>query len=134
MKLKWVTFYILVCIVTFSIGIYAGMRYENKNAQKYVLSKAQEEAVETKNETLIVEEEIEEPEVVEEIFEESFILYASDNGINLYKIKNNGETEFISEYEADIASLPSTDYQNLCKGINVKSREEALRLIEDFVS
>ncbi len=134
MKLKWTIFYMLICIVTFFGGIYAGIRYENKIVQKSVLSAKQEEAVQTKKEIVLAKEEKEEEEEPAQIFEESFMLYATDGGINLYKLKSNGETEFVSEYKADLASIPSADYQNLCKGISVKSREEALSLIEDFIS
>lgn len=60
-----------------------------------------------------------------------FILGSHKGFIALWK---DGQTEPIRTFPYSIASLPPADQQALEQGIRIKSREELLRLLEDYLS
>lgn len=54
--------------------------------------------------------------------------------IAIYKVYSSGENTLISIVDIDIGTLPEKDRELLIKGIGVKTEEEMLQMLEDYMS
>ena len=54
--------------------------------------------------------------------------------IAVYRVMDDGESELSSLLDVEVGTLPKADQEKLKEGIGVKSEEEMLQLLEDYMS
>ena len=66
-------------------------------------------------------------------FEESYVLREKNGKISLFIRYANGDEIPHSNYDVSVSLLPKNDREELYKGIELSSLNEALQLVEDYV-
>lgn len=74
-----------------------------------------------------------EEEIAVKDFKESYILREVDGKLALFIRFANGDEELYNSYDVLVNLLPKSDREELKKGIELGSLNEALQLVEDYV-
>ena len=74
-----------------------------------------------------------EAEIAVKDFKESYILREKDGKLALFIKFANGDEELYNSYDVSVSLLPKSDREELKRGIELSSLNEALQLVEDYV-
>ena len=133
MKPSLIITYSLVCLLAFCGGIFAGLFYTDRQNDAVISAEA-----DNQSDSLLVSSvpaspsPTPMPSATPHTEKEQYMLTASDNGISVYKIMDDGTTSFIMSREVDTSHLRQEDFSELCRGMVVNNYEQAIKLLEDF--
>ena len=74
-----------------------------------------------------------EAEITVKDFKESYVLRETDGKLALFIKFANGDEELYNSYDVSVSLLPRSDREELKRGIELSSLNEALQLVEDYV-
>lgn len=135
MKLKGVKLGVLLCIVTFSAsaaGYVSGVRATQKNSAK---QETRNEATFPKMQSVTHEEtELFSAVSSESDLTQTYVLREHEGKIALFMKYVSGNEAIHDIYDVSVSLLPSSDREQLKKGIICDSLSDALQLVEDYSS
>lgn len=126
-KIRWGLKFLGICVVAFSAGIVAGFI---KNGESYKETDSTDGIVE--NAHIVTVEEATLP-----YMRKVFLCYkvsSAGESIKLAEVYDDGTEQVIEVFEFNPTVLPISDIELLKNGINFEDRDEALIMIENFVS
>ncbi len=74
-----------------------------------------------------------EEEIAVKDFKETYILREANGKLALFIRFANGDEELYNSYDVSVSLLPRSDREELKRGIELGSLNEALQLVEDYV-
>lgn len=125
-KIPWVTCFVAVCIIAFASGIVTGF-IKTKMQSFQTPSEEEKEAVQS----VLEEEETLFYSPVEEV--KDYVVISKGDYIILTEVTDSSET-VVEIIEINKSVLPGEDVALLEKGISFSDKNEALMMIENFVS
>ena len=133
MRLRDIIIGTTLCLVAFGSGIVLGLYSAPQTEPIVMVAEGSTEEAETTPSQAPSQASLPKEEPEKEALTQ-YLLTLSDDGIHVYEMLANGKTSFLYKTETDVAQLRQEDYQKLCRGIVVSSKEEVMALTEDFGS
>ncbi len=126
-NVRWFLRFFGICIVAFAAGIVTGfIKNEVNNKPEIVTEPIFENA-----QAVIVEEETLEYKESEFLH---YLVQSNGNLVLLEKVFTDGKRELVESYTVNTSVLPKADITLLEEGMSFAEKEEALLMIENFVS
>lgn len=134
MKLKGLKLGILLCVITFSAtaaGYVSGVRAWQKSLSD--TSSGSSTSI-SSPQAEIPEEELLSAVSKESEFTQTYLIKEHEGRIALFMKYASGEEALHDVYDVSVSLLPSSDREQLQKGIYCDSLSDALQLVEDYSS
>ena len=126
-SIRWVLRFLGICIVAFAAGIVTGfIKNEIKSNSESVTENHYENV-----QAVIVEEATLEYRTKELV---DYFVHCDSEVIMLSKVFDDGSKEMVESFAINTSVLPIEDVALLKKGMSFEEKEEALMMIENFVS
>ena len=126
-SIRWVLRFLGICIVAFAAGIVTGfIKNEIRNSNESVTEEFYENV-----QPVIVEEATVEYKAKEF---EHYLVKCDEECIILAEVFDDGSTQTVESFTINKSVLPKEDVALLEDGMSFREKEEALMMIENFVS
>lgn len=130
--------YVFVFSISFALGAISGIAISGMNRDGMARAFIEPQPTKSqKPQTILSSKTTAEPkesDPEDETDNSRYLLSLSDDNISVYKVLQNGQTEFLYKKTVDSSALRDEDYTRLCSGIMVYSEKEAIEILEDFIS